>query len=170
MLKQRLGDIPTYGFGPHPLRPAAEKAWADANPDEPDPELDAAIAAAGAEADAVAPRSAKARRASRLRLHTRRRRRRRRTSSTAPAFASLRCTRRGTSRIICASPSNPAHDPTRQPFSRAITSWDGRRPIVPPPDGDMVAYFTSLQRLLDSARRRRITRRTAPRYRAATST
>jgi len=51
MLKKRLGDIPTYGFGPHPLRPEAERAWAAANPDEPDPELDAAIAAAGAEAD-----------------------------------------------------------------------------------------------------------------------
>src|SRR5262245_12584901 len=49
MLKERLGDIPTYGFGPHPLRPAAERAWHDANPDEPDPELDAAIAAAVAE-------------------------------------------------------------------------------------------------------------------------
>lgn len=41
LLKARLGgDIPTYGYGPHPVSAEQEKAWHEANTDPPDPELD----------------------------------------------------------------------------------------------------------------------------------
>ena len=36
LLKERLGDIPTFGFGPHPESRDDEAAWHAANPDEPD--------------------------------------------------------------------------------------------------------------------------------------
>jgi glyoxylase-like metal-dependent hydrolase (beta-lactamase superfamily II) len=40
LLHERLGPIPTYGYGPHPATADDERAWAEANPDEPDDELD----------------------------------------------------------------------------------------------------------------------------------
>ena len=121
MLKQRLGDIPTYGFGPHPLRPDDERAWAEANPDEPDPELDAAIAAADADAAASLERSAKARRASRLRLHARRRRRRRRTHRRR-RVPLHRAAHAGPHLQPSVLRARTAHaDPTPRPCSPAIT-------------------------------------------------
>ena len=148
LLKQRLGDIPTYGFGPHPLRADAERAWADANPDEPDAELDAAIAAAGAEADPSLAEAPK------LEEHP--------DYDYTPdvvigdgeciegdgfRFTALH-TPGHISNHLCYALEPRASDDAPTVFTGDhVMGWSTT--IVPPPDGDMVAYFASLQRLLD---------------------
>jgi glyoxylase-like metal-dependent hydrolase (beta-lactamase superfamily II) len=146
-LKRRLGDIPTYGFGPHPLRPEAERAWHEANPDEPDPELDAAIAAA-AETDESAAEPPK------LEEHP--------DYDYAPdivvadgeviegngfRFVALHTPGHISNHLCFAlAPRTPA-DGDVVFTGDHVMGWSTT--IVPPPDGDMVDYFTSLQRLLD---------------------
>ena len=148
MLKERLGDIPTYGFGPHPLRAEAERAWTEANPDEPDPELDAAIAAAGAEADASLGEPPK------LEEHP--------DYDYAPdvvvadgelidgagfRFTALHTPGHISNHLCFALEARRRSDPATVFTGDHVMGWSTT--IVPPPDGDMVAYFASLQRLLD---------------------
>ena len=148
MLKQRLGDIPTYGFGPHPSREEDERAWADANPDEPDPELDAAIAAAGAEAAAAMGEAPK------LEEHPD-------YDYTPDIVVGDRETIEGADFRFTAL-HTPGHISNHLCFaleprtkSDVATVFTGDHvmgwstTIVPPPNGDMVAYFASLQVLLD---------------------
>ena len=149
MLKQRLGDIPTYGFGPHPLRPEAERAWHDANPDEPDPELDAAIAAAAEEG-----KTENLGEPPKLEEHP--------DYDYAPdivvrdgdmiegngfRFRALH-TPGHISNHLCFSlePRSKSDAPTVFTGDH-VMGWSTT--IVPPPDGDMVDYFSSLQCLLD---------------------
>ena len=151
MLKKRLGDIPTYGFGPHPLRPAAEKAWHEANPDEPDAELDAAIAAAAAEgkessgdlgeppkleehpdydyAPDVVVRNGEVIEGSGFRF----------TALHTPGHISNHL-------CFALEPRSKSESPTVFTGDH-VMGWSTT--IVPPPDGDMVDYFASLQCLLD---------------------
>ncbi|HUP76069.1 MAG TPA: MBL fold metallo-hydrolase [Acidimicrobiales bacterium] len=147
MLKQRVGDIPTYGFGPHPLRPDDERAWAEANPDEPDPELDAAIAAADAEA------AAKLSEAPKLEEHP--------DYDYAPdvvladgqqidgngfRFTALHTPGHISNHMCFALEPRTRSDAEIVFTGDHVMGWSTT--IVPPPDGDMVAYFASLQRLL----------------------
>src|SRR5438477_8814902 len=148
MLKQRLGDIPTYGFGPHPLRADAERAWAEANPDEPDPELDAAIAAAGADADPSLGEAPK------LEEHP--------DYDYTPdvvvgdceviegagfRFTALHTPGHISNHLCFALEPRTSADVATVFTGDHVMGWSTT--IVPPPDGDMVDYFASLQRLLD---------------------
>jgi glyoxylase-like metal-dependent hydrolase (beta-lactamase superfamily II) len=148
MLKQRLGDIPTYGFGPHPLRPDDERAWAEANPDEPDPELDAAIAAADADAAASLSEAPK------LEEHP--------DYDYTPDIVVGDDERIDGAGFRFTALHTPGHISNHlcfalEPLTKSdaaivftgdhVMGWSTT--IVPPPDGDMVAYFASLQRLLD---------------------
>jgi glyoxylase-like metal-dependent hydrolase (beta-lactamase superfamily II) len=149
MLKERLGAIPTYGFGPHPLRADAERAWHEANPDEPDPELDAAIAAAAAEGRgeelALPPK---------LEEHP--------DYDYAPdvvvadgdviegdgfRFTALHTPGHISNHLCYALAPRAAREREVVFTGDHVMGWSTT--IVPPPDGDMVDYFASLQVLLD---------------------
>jgi glyoxylase-like metal-dependent hydrolase (beta-lactamase superfamily II) len=150
MLKERLGDIPTHGFGPHPLRPEAEKAWHEANPDEPDPELDAAIAAAEKEGKGGAELADPPK----LEEHP--------DYDYTPdvvvrdggviagngfRFTALHTPGHISNHLCFALEPLSASERPIVFTGDHVMGWSTT--IVPPPDGDMVDYFASLQCLLD---------------------
>ena len=146
MLKERLGDIPTYAYGPHPLRPEQERAWAERNVDEPDPEADAA------EREAKLDRQAHDQ--PQLEEHpdydfhpTVALRHGDRIDGDGFGFEALH-TPGHISNHVCFALHGDRSDRTRAVFTGDhVMGWSTT--IVPPPDGDMAAYFASLRLLLD---------------------